>query len=56
MVRQSERIRARCDKPEENGNALPPAPANWQEMLAAMEARMLRVEEEACMYRHQVER
>ena len=56
MVRQSEHIRARCDEPEENGNAPPPAPANWQEMLAAMEARMLRAEEEARMYRRQVER
>ena len=50
MVRKSQRIRARCDEPEKNGNAPPPAPVNWQEMLAAMEARMLCAEEEVRMY------
>ena len=51
MVRQYERIRARCDEPEENGNVPLLAPVNWQEMLAAMEARMLRAEKEVHMYR-----
>ena len=56
MVRKSERIRARCDEPEENGNVPPPAPWNWQERLAAMEARVLHAEEEARMYRRHAER
>ena len=56
MVRQSEQARAQCDEPGENSGVPPPAPANWQEMLAAMEARMLRAEEEARMYKRQVER
>ena len=56
MVRQSERVRARCEEPVENGDAPPPAPVNWQVMLAAMEARMLRAEEDAQMYMCQAER
>ena len=51
MVRQSERVRARCDEPVENGDAPPPAPVSWQEMLAAMKSRMLCAEEDAQMYR-----
>ena len=56
MVRQFEQVRAQCDEPGENSGVPPPAPANWQEMLASMEARMLRAEEEARMYKLQVER
>lgn len=56
MVRQSEQARAQCGEPGENSGVPPPAPADWQEMLAAMEARMLRTEEEARMYKRQVER
>ena len=56
MVRQFEQARAQCDEPGENSGVPPPAPANWQGMLAAMEARMLRAEEEARMYKRQVER
>ena len=56
MVRQFEQARAQCDEPGENNGVPPRAPANWQEMLAAMEARMLRAEEEARMYKRQVER
>ena len=56
MVRQFEQARAQCDEPGENSSVPPPAPAIWQGMLAAMEARMLRAEEEARMYKRQVER
>ena len=42
MTRQSDRIRARCDGPQENGEIPPAAPVNWQEMFAAMEARLRR--------------
>ena len=59
MVRKSERVRARCDEPVENGDAPPPAPAIpavLQAMLAAMEARLLRAEEDARRYRRQAER
>ena len=55
MVRQSERVRAHCDEPVENGDAPPPAPANWQEMLTAMEARLLHAEEDTRRYRRQAE-
>ena len=54
MVRKSERVRARGDEPVENGDAPPPAPvipAELQAMLAAMEARLLRAEEDARRYR-----
>lgn len=43
MVRQSDYAGARCDEPEEIG----------QELLAAMEARMLCAEEETLMYKLQ---
>ena len=59
MVRKSERVRARGDEPVENGDAPPPAPvipAELQAMLAAMEARLLRAEEDARRYRRQAER
>ena len=56
MVGQSEQARAHSDEPGENSGVPPPAPANWQELLAAMEARMLRAEEESRMYRRQIER
>ena len=56
MVRQSECTGIRCDEPEEHNNGPSPAPANWQELLAAMETRMLRAEEEARKYRLQAER
>ena len=56
MVRQSERIGIRCDELEEHNNGPSLAPANWQELLAAMETRMLRAEEEARKYRLQAER
>ena len=54
MVRKSKRVRARGDEPVENGDAPPPAPAipaELQAMLAAMEARLLRAEEDARRYR-----
>ena len=59
MVRKSERVRARGDEPVENGDAPPPAPAipaELQATLAAMEARLLRAEEDARRYRRQAER
>ena len=56
MVRQFEQDRAQCDEPGKNSGVPPPTPANWREMLAAMEARMFRAEEEARMYKRQVER
>lgn len=42
MRRQSKRIRA-----HENGDVPPPAPANWQEIIASLEACVQRAEEEA---------
>ena len=54
MRRQSGCIRAKLGKAEENGDAPPPAPANWQEMFAAIEARMPQADEELGMYMHQV--
>ena len=48
MRRQSERIRA-----HENGDVPPPAPANWQEIIASLEARVQRAEEEARVARRQ---
>ena len=56
MMRQSERTGIRCDELEEHNNGPSPALANWQELLAAMETRMLRAEEEARTYRLQAER
>ena len=55
MVRQSECVGTRCDEPEENDGVPPPAPANWQELMADMEARMLQAEE-AHSYRRLAER
>ena len=49
MRRQSERVRA-----HENGDVLPPAPANWQEIIANLEARVQRAEEESRLVRGQV--
>ena len=49
MRRQSERVRA-----HENGDVPPPAPANWQEIIANLEARVQRAEEEARIARGQV--
>ena len=48
MRRQSERVRA-----HENGDVPPPAPANWQEIIANLEARVQRAEEEARLARRQ---
>ena len=48
MARQSERLRA-----QENGDVPPPAPANWQEIIANLEARVQRAEEEARLARRQ---
>ena len=42
MRRQSERIRA-----HKNGDVPPPAPANWQDIIDSLEARVQRAEEEA---------
>lgn len=53
MTRQSDRIRARCDGPQENGEIPPAAPVNWQEMFAAMEARLRRQDEELREFRRQ---
>ena len=55
-VRKSERVRARGDEPVENGDAPPPAPADWQAMLTAMEARLLRAEEDARRFGRQAKR
>ena len=48
MRRQSERLRA-----HENRDVPPPAPANWQEIIASLEARVQRAEEEARVARRQ---
>ena len=40
--RKSERLRA-----HENGDVPAPAPANWQEIIAILEARVQRAEEDA---------
>ena len=53
MTRQSDRIRARCDGPQENGEIPPAAPVNWQEMFAAMETRLRRQDEELREFRRQ---
>ena len=53
MTRQSDRIRARCDGPQENGEIPPAASVNWQEMFAAMEARLRRQDEELREFRRQ---
>lgn len=42
MRRQSERVRA-----HKNGDVPPPAPANWQEIIANLEVRVQRAEDEA---------
>ena len=42
MRRQSEHLRA-----HENGDVPPPAPANWQEIIVSLEARVQRAEEDA---------
>ena len=49
MRRPSERVRV-----HENGDVPPPAPTNWQEIIANLEARVQRVEEEARLARGQV--
>ena len=49
MRRQSERVRA-----HENEDVPLPAPANWQEIIANLEARVQRAEEEARLARGQV--
>ena len=49
MKRQSERVRA-----HKNGDIPPPAPANWQEIIANQEARVKRAKEEATIARGQV--
>ena len=49
MRRQSERVRA-----HENRDVPPPAPANWQEIIANLEARVQRAEEEVRLQRGQV--
>ena len=53
MTRQSDRIRARCDEPQENGDVPPPVPTNWQEVFVAMEARLHEQEEELREFRRQ---
>ena len=42
MRRHSERLRA-----QENGDVPPPAPANWQEIIANLEACLHRAKEDA---------
>ena len=49
MRRQSDRLRAQV-----NGDFHPPAPANWQEIIASLEARVQRAEEEARISRGKV--
>ena len=53
MTRQSDCIRARCEGPQENGDISPAATVNWQEMFAAMEARLRQQDEELRKFRRQ---
>lgn len=54
MDSQSGCIRARLKEIEENVEVSPSVSAKWQAMLAALEARMLRAEEEISRYKGQV--
>ena len=54
MDNQSYCVQARLDKVEENVEVSPPASAKWQEMLAALEVKVLRAEKELSMYRKHV--
>ena len=51
MTRQSDRIRARCGEPQENKEVPPAARTSWQEMFAAMEARLHQQDEELRKFR-----
>ena len=46
MDNQSDCVRARLEEVEENVEVSPPASAKWQEAMAALEARVLRAENE----------
>ena len=53
MTRQSDRIRARCEGPQENGDIPSTAPVNKKEMFAAIKARLRRQDEELREFRRQ---
>ena len=46
MPRQSSRLRGIQAEDDNQGQDSPPAPQNWQEILAGMEARLKKAEEE----------
>ena len=54
MDNQSDCVRARLEEIEERVEVSPPTSAKWQEALAALEARVLRVENELNVYREQI--
>ena len=54
MDNQSDCVRAQLKEVEENVEVSPPASAKWQEALAALEARVLRAENELNVYREQI--
>ena len=53
MPRQSARLRGSRAEDDTQGQDPPPAPQNWQQILAEMEARLQRTEEELRQMRQQ---
>ena len=53
MPRQSSRLRGSRAEDDNQGQDPPPAPQNWQQMFAEMEARLQRTEEELRQLRQQ---
>ena len=53
MPRQSARLRGSRAEDDNQGQDPPPAPQNWQQILAEMEARLQRTEEELRQMRQQ---
>ena len=51
MDNQSDCVRARLKEVQGNIEVSPPKSAEWQEALAALEARMLRAENELNVYK-----
>ena len=54
MDNKSDCVRARIKEVEENIEVSPPASAEWQEAMTALEARVLRAENELNVYKEQV--
>ena len=54
MDNQSDCVRARLGEVEENIEVSPPVSVEWQEAMAALEARLLRTEDELKGYKEQV--